>query len=201
MCNRMVTRRNGKRVLAESSDDEVLFSRAYMKFSEVQDPIAAMIWISRMEDGFELTKCADEDKVAHGVCMLRSEACVWWETVKVACGLEAPTKMAWGRFKELFRERFYPVRVELELMEQFRAIKQGENESVREFIARFERLLVFWYSLSAEKRKIYMFVTGLRADIKDFIPTSCLTTFDNMIQAARMIEYENNRRLEATKRM
>ncbi|XP_076902766.1 uncharacterized protein LOC143557615 [Bidens hawaiensis] len=172
-----------------------------MKFSEVQDPIAAMMWISRMEDGFNLMECADEDKVAHGVCMLRSEALVWWETVKVTCGLEAPAKMTWSRFKELFRERFYPVRVEQELMEQFRSIKQGRNESLRGYIARFERLLVFWYSLSAEKRKIYLFVTGLRADIKDFIPTSCMTTFDSMIEAARMIEYENNRRLEATKRM
>lgn len=113
--NRMETR-DGRNVSQEveedeSSDSEMAVSHGCVKFSEVWDPIAAMRWISHMEDVFKDMKCGDDDKVAYGISMLRSEASVWWDTVKDTSGLEIPTKMTWNRFKELFKEEFYPISV------------------------------------------------------------------------------------------
>lgn len=82
-------------------------------------------------------------------------------------------------------------------MEQYRTLKQEENERVLEYAIRFEKLWwFFWHFLTCEKRMIYLFVTGLTPDIKDFMSTSHMTTFDNTVEAAKLIEKENNRRLE-----
>ncbi|KAK1438257.1 hypothetical protein QVD17_04063 [Tagetes erecta] len=172
-------------------------SHGCVKYSEVWDPIAAMRWISHMEDVFKDMKCADEDKVAYGISMLRSEALIWWGTVKDTSGPEITTKMTWSRFKELFKDEFYPISVELELVEQYRTLKQEENERVLEYAIRFEKLWwFFWHYLTCGKRMIYLFVTGLTPEIKDFMSTSDMTTFDNTVEAAKLIEKENNRRLK-----
>lgn len=180
-------------------DDEEASLHGYPEFGEVRDPISAVSWIFHMEESFKLFRCADEDRVMCAVSKLRSEARVWWDMVKVTCRLGAPTKMimTWGRFKELFKEEFYPVHVELELVGQYKSLKQERNESLREYTERYHSLSAFfWYYLSSEKRRIYDFVCGLRADIRDFISISEVTTYEIMIEDARLIERENNRRLE-----
>ncbi|KAJ0431903.1 putative transcription factor interactor and regulator CCHC(Zn) family [Helianthus annuus] len=177
----------------ESSDDEVAFSHGFAKFSEVGDPIAAMMWISQMEDVFELMKCADEDKVKYGVSVLRSEARVWWDRVKDTSGAATQT-MTWSRFKEVFRDEFYPLRVELELVQQYATVKQESNESVREYTNKFTKLWwFFWDYLTAEKRLIYLFVRGLTDEIKAVISENDVTTLDKAVQAAREI---NDRLIE-----
>ncbi|XP_076902765.1 uncharacterized protein LOC143557614 [Bidens hawaiensis] len=123
----------------ESSDDEEAILHGYPEFSEVRDPVSAMSWISYMEESFRLFRCADEDRVMRAVCKLRSETRVWWDMVKVTCGLRlgAPAKMTWSLFKELFKEEFYPVHVELELVEKYKSLKQERNESLREYTDRY----------------------------------------------------------------
>nr|GEY49636.1 zinc finger, CCHC-type, retrotransposon Gag domain protein [Tanacetum cinerariifolium]GEY49648.1 zinc finger, CCHC-type, retrotransposon Gag domain protein [Tanacetum cinerariifolium] len=89
--------------------------------------------------------------------------------------------------------------MEMELVEKFATIKQCRNERVREFTSRFQELAWFYTCcLTPEKRLIYMFVKGLNANIKDFIPDKDLISWEKMIAAALLFEKENNRHLEET---
>ncbi|PWA36360.1 zinc finger, CCHC-type, Retrotransposon gag domain protein [Artemisia annua] len=201
----MAATRNGRRELEQASQSNTNANRRvlidiedyddYMpKYNGEHDPIAANMWLSSMETFFNAIDCADEDKVVYAVSMLRSEAKTWWDKIKDMSG---PTEMTWCRFCEVFREEFSPLRMEMELVEKFATIKQGRNERVREYTSRFQELVWFYTCcLTPEKRLIYMFVKGLKANIKDFIPDKDLTSWDKMLAAALLIEKENNRRLE-----
>ncbi|GJV98970.1 reverse transcriptase domain-containing protein [Tanacetum coccineum] len=133
----MATTTNGRRESSTNATRRVLIEEEdygdYMpKYTGVQDPIAANMWIDKMEQFFDIIECADGDKLVYAVSMLRSGAKTWWDKIKDTSGL---TKMTWSRFKEVFKEEFSPLRMEMELVEKYATIKQGRNESVREISA------------------------------------------------------------------
>nr|GEX34917.1 hypothetical protein [Tanacetum cinerariifolium] len=195
----MATTTNGRRESSTNATRRILIEEEdygdYMpKYTGVQDPIAANMWIDKMEQFFDTIECADGDKLVYAVSMLRSGAKTWWDKIKDTSEL---TKMTWSRLKEVFKEEFSTLRMEMELVEKYATIKQGRNESVQEFTSRFQELAWFYTCcLTPEKRLIYMFVKGLNANIKDFIPDKDLISWEKMLAAALLIEKENNRRLE-----
>nr|GEY61471.1 hypothetical protein [Tanacetum cinerariifolium] len=164
----MATTTNGRRESSTNATRRILIEEEdygdYMpKYTGVQDPIAANMWIDKMEQFFDTIECADGDKLVYAVSMLRSGAKTWWDKIKDTSEL---TKMTWSRLKEVFKEEFSTLRMEMELVEKYATIKQGRNES------------------------------GLNANIKDFIPDKDLISWEKMLAAALLIEKENNRRLE-----
>ncbi|PWA76879.1 zinc finger, CCHC-type, Retrotransposon gag domain protein [Artemisia annua] len=156
---------------------------------------ARIIWIVKMEQFFDCID-ADDEKVVYAVSMLRSGAKTWWNKIK---GTSGPTKMTWNRFKEVFKEEFSPLRMEMKLVEELATLK-CRNERLREYTSRFEKLWWFYSCcLTPEKRLIYHYVKGLNANIKDFIPDKDLTSWEKMFAAVSLIHEENNRRLEEMK--
>ncbi|PWA76877.1 zinc finger, CCHC-type, Retrotransposon gag domain protein [Artemisia annua] len=191
---------NGKRISeesSESSEDKVNFYDRMPTFNKVSDPIVAMLWIRDMEFIFELMKCPDWQKILYATFKLKSDAKLWWDFVKETREF---LMMTWSESKELFKEEFCPISMEMALVEEFLSIKQGANETLEEYTDRFADLVWFVFDyLTLEKRKIYFFVWGVRDDIKKFISASDLISWEKMLEAAFAIEAENNRRLEARK--
>lgn len=175
------------RVVVETSD----ISEFMPNFNGVRDPIVAMTWIYDMENIFRAIECADEDKVVYAVPMLKFNAEAWWEgEIKEKRGPDAATKMTWSEFKEVFKEAYCPISMAIELEDEFLTLKQG-NQTVQEYSARVMELAWFVENLlpPLETRKIYRFVQGLKANVREFVNARYPNTFQTAVELAK--EFEN----------
>nr|XP_043608783.1 uncharacterized protein LOC122580578 [Erigeron canadensis] len=196
----MSTTENGR----DTSPRAVSFRDRYMEycvdampeFHGVCDPIAAMLWITKMELIFDALESDDEEKVAFAVSKLTHKALFWWDNVKDASGPETARKMTWSQFKEVFKEEFRPMIRVMKLVEEFFTIKQG-SRTVQEYISRFEELWWFIEShVTPEELKTCLFVKGLKANIQKFISSKDMTSFQTSVNAALAIESRQNREME-----
>ncbi|PWA76878.1 zinc finger, CCHC-type, Retrotransposon gag domain protein [Artemisia annua] len=161
------------------------------EFNGLCDPIAALRWIHEMENIFKAIKCADEEKVVYAIAKLRSEALSWWDMVK---DTSVPT--AWNQFKEMFKAKFCPIRMVMQLEEELLTFKQG-SQTVQEYAARFVEMAKYAeHQVATEGRKMERFIRGLRTDIREIVSTKDLTTFQEAVGAAQEVEKEFNKHSE-----
>nr|GEX34916.1 hypothetical protein [Tanacetum cinerariifolium] len=179
------TREDG--FLVEKED----FSDCMPEFNGLCDPIAALRWIHEMENIFKAVKCADEDKVVYAIAKLRSEARSWWDMVK---DTSVPT--VWDHFKEMFRDKFCPIRMVMQLEEELLTFKQG-SQTVQEYTARFVEMAKYaQHQVATEGRKMERFIRGLRTNIREIVSTKNLTTFQEAVGAAQEVEKEMGKHVE-----
>ncbi|CAI9278423.1 unnamed protein product [Lactuca saligna] len=70
------------------------------------DPVLSSTWIMEIEGTFDISTCADEDKVIYVATLLKGEAIHWWGMVKEVKGREAAKRMSWNEFLIIFKENF-----------------------------------------------------------------------------------------------
>nr|GEZ25574.1 hypothetical protein [Tanacetum cinerariifolium] len=179
------TREDG--VVVEKED----FSDCMPEFNGLCDPIAALRWIYEIENIFKAIKCADEEKVVHAIAKLRSEALSWWNMVKDVSAITA-----WNQFKELFKDKFCPIRMVMQLEEELLTFKQG-SQTVQEYTARFVEMAKYAeHQVATEGRKMERFIRGLRTNIREIVSTKNLTTFQEAVGAAQVVEKEIGKHIE-----
>ena len=109
------------------------------EFKGSADPIEARSGLKEMEKVFTLVNVGDDLKTNFASYFLRNEATYWWELVKA---LEPVEIVTWGRFTELFLEKYFPRYMQNQMELKFFELKQ-ENLSVTEYEARFTELARF----------------------------------------------------------
>ncbi|GJY50793.1 hypothetical protein Tco_0441640, partial [Tanacetum coccineum] len=56
-------------------------------------------WFKKMESVFEISKCAEEDKVKFAACTLEGHALTWWNGNVHALGLSNANRIPWSDLK------------------------------------------------------------------------------------------------------
>ncbi|GJT18972.1 hypothetical protein Tco_0877678 [Tanacetum coccineum] len=70
-----------------------------------------------MEHVFEISKCAEEDKVKFAVCTFKGRALTWWNDTVHTLGLTNSNQIPRSNVKTMMTTEYYPV-TEIQRMEQ-----------------------------------------------------------------------------------
>ncbi|KAI3734187.1 hypothetical protein L6452_13651 [Arctium lappa] len=73
------------------------------------DPVVALRWIKSMELAFDMSKCAEDDKVVYVLSMLKDEAVMWWDVESGGQGSAIAKEMVWRDFVKVFKAQFCPL--------------------------------------------------------------------------------------------
>ncbi|XP_057953785.1 uncharacterized protein LOC131148066 [Malania oleifera] len=135
-------------------------------FSGSADPIMLENWIQEIKKILTLLRYTDEQRVMYATFRLKREAERWWSTVRL---LEEqrpiPIALTWGRFKEIFFDRYFPSSVRDAKMEESLNLTQG-HLTVPQYTARFVDLSRFApFMIPNEFKKAQKFERGLRQEM------------------------------------
>lgn len=162
------------------------------EFKGSGDPVVSMRWLKEMENVFKTSKCSESDKVLYAVTMLKDEALYWWDMVSSMLGEGIVGQLTWGQFIAKFKEDFISESALDQIEEEFLTLKQGDL-SVVDYTYKFmEKARFVEHQIPTEKKKIKRYVWGLRASIREFVSNRDLTTFRQVVEAAKEREKELN---------
>ena len=106
-------------------------------FSKAEEPLEADDWLRTIEQKFELIHCTEVQKPRFAAQQLRGAAGAWWANLVVV--QPAGHQITWMEFKDAFRAHYIPYGVMTMKLEEFLALKQGENP-VMHYVGRFNHL-------------------------------------------------------------
>ncbi|GJV11698.1 hypothetical protein Tco_1353239 [Tanacetum coccineum] len=84
---------------------------------EEQEEMEEGRWFEKMESVFEISKCAEEDKVKYDVCTLEGRALTWWNGNVQSLGINAANQISLNELKTMMTAEYFP-RTEIQKMEQ-----------------------------------------------------------------------------------
>ncbi|XP_071726842.1 uncharacterized protein [Rutidosis leptorrhynchoides] len=113
-------------------------------FSSAPTPIDAENWIAHMEKIFEVLGCVDNHKVKLATYKLEGDAGRWWKAIKHAKGGDAfVNALSWNEFRQEFYQQYFSRADREAYVREYDNIRQLEDESTTDFMARFVRLASF----------------------------------------------------------
>ncbi|XP_073037569.1 uncharacterized protein [Primulina eburnea] len=105
----------------------------------------------------------DADRVRCVTYMFRDFASLWWEGAEH--GIDIAT-LNWARFKEIFYEKYFTVKIRGRLKREFMSLRQGDS-TVAEFMRKFDRDCHFLPLIARDPaEKLRHFLDGLRPVIR-----------------------------------
>ncbi|XP_073037559.1 uncharacterized protein [Primulina eburnea] len=105
----------------------------------------------------------DADRVRCVTYMFRDFASLWWE--RAEHGIDIAT-LNWARFKEIFYEKYFTVKIRGRLKREFMSLRQGDS-TVAEFMRKFDRDCHFLPLIARDPaEKLRHFLDGLRPVIR-----------------------------------
>jgi hypothetical protein len=94
-------------------------------FTRVNEPLEVDDWLRIMEQKFDLIDCIEYQKPVFAAQQLRGAAGAWWGNHLVA--QPAGHRVTWAEFHEVFHAHFIPEDIMLRKLEEFLALKQGDQ--------------------------------------------------------------------------
>ncbi|KAG7967768.1 hypothetical protein I3843_08G116100 [Carya illinoinensis] len=163
-------------------------------FTGEEDPLQAGKWIKDLERTFEVCGCTEAQQVLYASYLLQGTAFDWWDTKRVMLEAELGSFAAitWQRFKKEFNDRFFPASVRKQKAREFSNLVQG-GMTVEQYARRFIELGRFALHLIAtEEMRADRFQEGLRPDIRRMVVSHRISTFQELVDVATLVERENN---------
>ncbi len=109
------------------------------------------------------TLSSDLSKINWATGMFQGDAMVWWGTSKdVREGIKT-----WEQFVKAVKDRFAPVNIKTNNLFTFKDIKQGERQSVADYISAFTSAMAFLpLKQVSEVMRIIQFINGLKEPLQ-----------------------------------
>ncbi|KAI3753681.1 hypothetical protein L2E82_25742 [Cichorium intybus] len=160
------------------------------------DPIAAKNWLTHVEKMFRTSKCDEADKVEFATNLLKEDAQFWWENMCMEIGEGLAYTLNWEQFKLKFTEYYCSNNAMKGIEEEFLKLQQG-SRTVQQYTLDFnEKARFAQHQVDTEERKMDRYLWGLKTQIREFLPSSRYTTFQQVAEAARSRERELQRQEE-----
>ncbi|KAK2995735.1 hypothetical protein RJ640_004264 [Escallonia rubra] len=109
--------------------------------------------------------------------------------VERTLSIEEEQALTWAHFQEIFHSKYFPRNVKDDMVEEFLRLEQGDDETVKDYEARFDRLSRFvTHVIDIEERRATRFKNGLRYGIMKFFTTVTLDTYGQVLDKAQRVE-------------
>ncbi|KAH7860538.1 hypothetical protein Vadar_014671 [Vaccinium darrowii] len=153
------------------------------------DPSRADDWELGMEKIFAVmtpAQCPEMHKVVLATYNFEGEAHRWWLQQR-----EREANMTWGRFLEVFHEKYYPQTIRDSRANEFSNLKQPDNMSTAEYDKKFTELSRYAPHLVAtDTLRAQRFVNGLNDKYRLQVKLSGKRTYTDVLNVALMVEEE-----------
>ncbi|GJU01008.1 hypothetical protein Tco_1111346 [Tanacetum coccineum] len=86
-------------------------------FKGTEGVVGLKRWFEKMEQVFEICKCAEDDKVKFAMCTFEGRALTWWNGNVQTLGLANANQIPWSNVKAMMTTEYCPA-TEIQRMEQ-----------------------------------------------------------------------------------
>ncbi|XP_028072152.1 uncharacterized protein LOC114274432 [Camellia sinensis] len=147
------------------------------------EPMKAEAWVLGIEKLFEVFPCTEAQKVQLSAFTLEDEARRWWILTRTV-----HRDLTWGRFLELFYDKYFPQSMRDKKVTKFETLRQG-NKTVAEYEAQFAELARFApHIVDTDYKKAQKFEGGLWGAILDRVNMLKLFTYVEVLERAVIAE-------------
>ncbi|XP_041017940.1 uncharacterized protein LOC121260163 [Juglans microcarpa x Juglans regia] len=161
-------------------------------FSGQEDPLGAGRWISDLEKTFEICGCTEAQKVLYASYLLQGDVTAWRGIKRELLEMElgSITAVSWLRFKNEFKDRFFPNTMRKQKAREFNNLVQGEM-TVQQYARKFIELGKFaTHLIATEEMRMERFQEGLRREIRIHVACLQILTFQQLVEVATIAERE-----------
>ncbi|GJZ91965.1 putative reverse transcriptase domain-containing protein [Tanacetum coccineum] len=150
-------------------------------FNGTEGVVGLMRWIEKVEQVFEICKCAEEDKVMFTASTFEGRALTWWNGNVHTLGLVNANSIPWDEFKSMLTTEYCPT-TEIQKMEQELWTLSLKGDDIETYNNRFHELALMCPELVPTKRKkIEKCIQGFPKRIKRNITSSKPTTLHEAV--------------------
>ncbi|GJW49262.1 putative reverse transcriptase domain-containing protein [Tanacetum coccineum] len=154
-------------------------------FKGTEGVVGLKRWFEKMEQVFEICKCAEDDKVKFAMCTFEGRALTWWNRNVQTLGLANANQIPWSNVKAMMTTEYCPA-TEIQRMEQELWTLTLKGDDIEAYNNRFHELALMCHELvPTEKKKIERYIRGFPERIKGNITSSKPATLHEAINMAR----------------
>nr|GEV93777.1 putative reverse transcriptase domain-containing protein [Tanacetum cinerariifolium] len=160
-------------------------------FDGIEGVIGLRRWIKKIEQVFEISKCAEGDKVMFAASTFEGRALTWWNRNVHSLGLVNANGIPWSELKTMITTEYCPTTV-IQRIEQELWTLTFKGDGIEAYNNRFHELALMCPDLvPTKKKKIKSYIKGFPERIKGNITSSRPTTLHDVINMARkLVEQE-----------
>ncbi|GJY17038.1 putative reverse transcriptase domain-containing protein, partial [Tanacetum coccineum] len=156
-------------------------------FKGTEGVVGLKRWFEKMEQVFEICKCAEDDKVKFAMCTFEGRALTWWNGNVQTLGLANANQIPWSNVKAMMTTEYCPA-TEIQRMEQELWTLTLKGDDIEAYSNRFHELVLMCPELvSTESKKIEKYIRGFPERIKGNITSSKPATLHEAINMARAL--------------
>ncbi|XP_057982394.1 uncharacterized protein LOC131167615 [Malania oleifera] len=158
------------------------------------------MWMQEMEKILAFLNCTEEHKVLFTTFKLAGEAKRWWHAMKLLKEQRAvPIEMTWGRFKQVFYDRYFPTTIKNAKAEEFFSLTQGRL-TIQQYATKFMELSHFAPSVVPDEyQKARWFERSLNQRIHEHMACLQIQDFMELVEKAMVAKSSLQRGTEASK--
>ncbi|GJT58011.1 putative reverse transcriptase domain-containing protein [Tanacetum coccineum] len=153
-------------------------------FNGTKGVVGLRRWIEKVEQVFEICKCAEEDKVMFAASTFEGRVLTWWNGNVHTLGLVNANRIPWTEFKSMMTTEYCPT-TEIQRMEQELWTLTLKGDDIEAYNNHFHELALMCPDLvPTEKKKVERYIRGFPERIKGNITSSRPTTLHDAINMA-----------------
>nr|GEU93273.1 hypothetical protein [Tanacetum cinerariifolium] len=175
------------------------------RFHGTEGAIRLIRWFEKIENTFEISKCAEGKKVKFATITLYGRALTWWNSQVATLGREVANGRPWIEVKQMMTDEFCPTKEVQRLEDELRHLKLRDM-NIAAYTEMFNELaLLCPNAVPNEKKKVELYIKGLPEIIKGEITSSRPATLNEVVRMAhalmeQKIQAKNERIAEGIKR-
>ncbi|GKA67595.1 retrotransposon protein, putative, ty3-gypsy subclass [Tanacetum coccineum] len=156
-------------------------------FKGTEGVVGLKRWFEKIEQVFEICKCAEDDKVKFAMCTFEGRALTWWNGNVQTLGLANANQIPWSNVKAMMTTEYCPA-TEIEKMEQELWTLTLKGDDIEAYSNRFHELVLMCPELMpTESKKIGKYIRGFPEGIKGNMISSKPATLHEAINMARAL--------------
>nr|GEX19530.1 putative reverse transcriptase domain-containing protein [Tanacetum cinerariifolium] len=136
------------------------------RFHGTEGAVGLVRWFEKMENTFEISKCAEVRKVKFATATLHGQALTWWNSQVATLGREVANARSWAEVKQMMTDEFCPTEEVQRLEDELRHLKLRDT-NIAAYTKRFNELaLLCPNAVPNENKKVEPYIKGLPDIIK-----------------------------------
>nr|GEU40590.1 putative reverse transcriptase domain-containing protein [Tanacetum cinerariifolium] len=124
------------------------------RFHGTEGAVRLVCWFEKIENTFEISKCAERRKVKFATATLHGRALTWWNSQVATLGHEVANGRPWAEVKRMMTDEFCPTEEVQRLEDELRHLKL-KDMNIAAYIERFKEFaLLCLDAIPNEKKKV-----------------------------------------------
>ncbi|GJR57782.1 putative reverse transcriptase domain-containing protein, partial [Tanacetum coccineum] len=129
-------------------------------FKGTEGVVGLKRWFKKIEQVFEICKCAEDDKVKFAMCTFEGRALTWWNRNVQTLGLANANQISWSNVKAMMTTEYCPA-TEIQRMEQELWTLTLKGDDIEAYNNRFHKLVLMCPELVSTESKIEKYIVGM----------------------------------------